>query len=161
MSRAKTWKKIVISALLLVVLFFILGFVYVFIGDGSSSKLTQVKAINVHYATVKPPPKPSPNTPVGVALEALDSPVAPGSNTSMIITTTPTAKCDITVSYDGRKSTDSGLVPKTADAYGSITWSWTVPQNTPSGNWPIYVACYFHTKWAQLDETLDVSNSAQ
>lgn len=84
---------------------------------------------------------PAANTPVGVSVTILTSPVKPGSNVSMTIKTKPKAACSIRVEYNKQPSTDSGLVPKQADEYGVVVWTWTVESTRPAGKWPIDVTC--------------------
>lgn len=79
--------------------------------------------------------------PVGVSVQALTSPVKPGINTSLTIHTRPDAACSITVTYKDQKSTDGGLIPKTADEFGTVQWTWTVESNRPVGTWPVEVTC--------------------
>lgn len=61
--------------------------------------------------TVKKATVPAANTPVGVSITVLTSPIKPGSNASMTIKTKPKAACSIRVEYNKKPSTDSGLVP--------------------------------------------------
>lgn len=84
---------------------------------------------------------PADNNPVGVAVQALTSPVAPGDNSYVQVKTNPNANCSIKVEYNNVATKDSGLTPKTADEYGAIMWSWTVDKNAPDGKWPVTVTC--------------------
>jgi hypothetical protein len=72
------------------------------------------------------------------------SPIAAGSNSSITVRTNAGSTCAVTVSYNGAPSTDSGLTPKTADAYGNVTWTWTVNSSVPAGSWPVKVTCTYH-----------------
>lgn len=101
---------------------------------------------------VEPPsPKMTPAKPVtipddvriGVATQVLTSPVKQGSNASIQVKTNPNVACSIRVEYGLKKeaSTDSGLVPKSADEYGSVRWSWKVEDSRPVGTWPVTVTC--------------------
>ncbi|MGB2786801.1 MAG: hypothetical protein WBB94_00265 [Candidatus Saccharimonadaceae bacterium] len=100
------------------------------------------------------PPAPKSNAPVkptaipddvrvGVAVQVLTSPIKQGSNASIQIKTNPHSACSIRVEYGLKKeaSTDSGLVPKSADEYGSVRWSWKVEDSRPVGTWPVTVTC--------------------
>ena len=91
--------------------------------------------------TIKKAVVPAKNVPVGVSVTILTSPIKPGSNASITIKTKPLAACSIRIEYDKRPSTDSGLVPKQADEYGVVTWTWTVESTRPVGKWPIDVTC--------------------
>ena len=126
-------KLIVLSAFILLVVIFAAGFVYTYLNDRGSAGATTKPTMAAQFQPIKPPPKPGPNALVGVAVEAFDTPVAPGGNSSIIISTAGGAACTISVTYHGVKSTDPGLVPKSADAYGTVSWSWHVPQKYPAG----------------------------
>lgn len=76
-----------------------------------------------------------------VSVVSLSSPVAPFSDATMEIQTTPGATCSITVRYKSGPSRAKGLVPKTADAKGRVVWQWRVGSNTTPGRWPIDVTC--------------------
>ena len=157
MLTPKLGHKIVLSALILVVLFFMVGFVYVYMNDQSSGIAdTSKSTATIKYQPLKPPPRSSPKSTVGVAIESLDTPVTRGSQTSMIITTNSYATCSISVIYNNIPSKVPGLSPKVADAYGMVTWTWTVPKTTPVGNWPIKVVCHDQTQSGVLDESLSV-----
>lgn len=107
---------------------------------------------NTPEEAMSPPPKPvskkiatapvvDPKTPVGVSVTVLTSPIKAGSNASITVKTKPLAACSITVEYDKKPSTDTGLVPKSADDYGVVTWAWTVESGRPAGKWPVDVTC--------------------
>lgn len=151
-NMPKTGHKIILSTLILLVLIVILGFVYVYYSDQAPSQTVTHKTAQA-YAPLPPPTQPGANAPEGVVVESLDTPVTPGSNTSMIINTNAGSICTIVVTYNGITSKDSGLVPKKADSYGNVTWSWSIPSSTPVGNWPIKVTCTFHGRTG-----VDISN---
>lgn len=152
----KRLKKIGISAFILLVLFMIAGFVDVYINDKTPTK-TSSKSTALKYLPVKPPPKPGPNASVGVAEESFDTPVHPGSSTSMIVLTTSGATCNISVINQNGQSAFH-LTPKIADAYGNVTWSWAIPNNTPVGSYPVKVTCRLGKNWAVYADTLIVTN---
>ena len=85
--------------------------------------------------------KPAENAPVGVSIQTLTTPIVPGSNASVVIKTNPSATCTIKVEYNGVASKDSGLAPKVADDFGTITWAWTVELAVPEGKWPVSITC--------------------
>lgn len=97
--------------------------------------------VQIKQAPIAKPTKPAANAPVGVAVHALTTPITPGSNASITVQTTPEVQCVISVEYNKIASTDSGLVVKTADEYGVVTWSWTVEPAVPLGKWPVNVTC--------------------
>lgn len=155
----KLGHKIALSALTLIVLFFLAGFIYTYLGDHAAApKPNLAQAAAAQYKPIAPPPKPGPNADVGVAEEAFDTPVTPGSPTSIIINTTAGATCSISVTLNGVKDSDPALNPKVADAFGNVTWSWLVPSHTPFGNWPVAVTCRLGSHWAVFDDVLVVKD---
>lgn len=87
------------------------------------------------------PVKQDPNAAVGVSVQMLSTPVQPGQNASISIRTNQNADCTIVVKYGETVSTDSGLIKKTADDYGTVSWSWTVPATAPEGKGTVKVDC--------------------
>lgn len=104
-------------------------------------------------------PKAKPVGPVGVSVQVLTSPVKPGSNASMTIRTRPDAACSIKVTYKDQLSTDGGLIPKTADEFGLVQWTWTVETGRPVGTWPVEVTCALGEKSGYVRGDLEVVNS--
>jgi hypothetical protein len=107
------------------------------------------------------PRKPDPNAPVGVAVQSLTSPVLPGTNVSLIVRTTAEADCTIIVKYDETEVKDSGLVPKKADEYGMVSWTWTVDEAAPLGTWPVDVTCAYGEKSGMVRGDLVVKKSLE
>lgn len=91
------------------------------------------------------------------AIESIISPVKAGENSSITIKTNAGSKCTISIKYKDVTSTDSGLTPKTADAWGNVTWSWTVDASAPVGTWPVKVMCSYHTRSAMVIGDLKVT----
>lgn len=58
-----------------------------------------------------------------IKLIALTSPVSPGDDVTLVAQTAPGALCLITVRYKSGPSKARGLVPKTADTRGLVTWT--------------------------------------
>ena len=69
------------------------------------------------------------------------SPVSPGGTGLVNVATAATATCAIVVTYKSGPSTAQGLLPKVADAAGTVSWSWNIGTNTMAGTWPIAVTC--------------------
>ena len=111
--------------------------------------------------TVIKAPKLSPNANVSASIQVLTSPVAPGMNASILVKTNPTSACTIEVKYDEIASTDSGLMPKTADEYGLVEWVWTVEPTVPHGIWPVNVTCVSGEKSAMVRGDLHVTDEPQ
>jgi len=100
--------------------------------------------------------KPAENVPESVAVQSFTTPVLPGSNASISIRTKPDSTCKISVIYNKIASTDSGLVDKTADEYGMVSWSWSIEASAPIGKWPVTVTCYYGEQWAVGTGDLEV-----
>lgn len=102
---------------------------------------------------------PTPNTPVGVSIEAIDSMVVVNTQASVSVRTTRGAACMIKVLYNKVPAHDSGLVPKTADDFGNVTWTWLVGADTPPGMWPVTITCALNGKSGVVQGNLDVTAS--
>jgi hypothetical protein len=91
--------------------------------------------------TPTPNPTPTPSSTTGLTLDIVSvvSPVGPGNNANLIAKTAPGAYCGITVYYEIGPSTALGLYSKTADSWGSVSWTWKVGAETPRGSWRIVV----------------------
>ena len=94
------------------------------------------------------PSIPAADATIGVSVQMLTSPIAPGSNATIAIKTNAKASCKITVFYNNIASTDSGLYEKIADEYGVASWTWTVEPSAPVGKWPVTVTCANEAKSA-------------
>lgn len=102
------------------------------------------------------PIKQDPNANVGVSVQILSTPVPPGQNASISIRTNQLANCSILVKYGETPSTDSGLTKKTADEYGTVSWSWTIPASTPEGKGSVKVDCASKVKSGSVTADLIV-----
>ena len=78
---------------------------------------------------------------VPITLVRLTSPVAPFTDATLEIRTSPGAECQIVVMYKSGPSRARGLVPLAADRAGRVAWTWRVGSNTTPGQWPIEVTC--------------------
>lgn len=67
--------------------------------------------------------------------------VSLGQNATLQVKTAPNTSCSIEVDYKSGPSTAAGLVPKTSDSAGNVSWTWKVGANTTQGSWPITVTC--------------------
>ena len=67
---------------------------------------------------------------------------APGGRASVAVQTTPGAYCSISyVTPLGNVSEAASLVPKNADASGSVNWTWLIGGNTRRGTGTVRVTC--------------------
>lgn len=134
-------RNTIIAVLVLIVLFVGAGLAYTwYMGrQEPPKKVEAVPAVTKPH--VNTPSQPSPTAKVSASVQSFTSPVAPGENTSLTVRTNPKASCKITVEYNKVPSKDSGLVQKTADEFGMVTWTWTVDSTAPDGKWPAKVTC--------------------
>lgn len=152
-------RRTIVSVIVLIVLAVAAGIVYVLVTDSNvkPAPARSKPAATRQESALPKPVAPAPNAQEGVSIESLTSPVSAGSNVSLIATTDAGSKCTITVTYNGVQSTDSGLIAKTADAYGGVSWSWTVGTSVPVGNWPVSVNCVYHGRSGVMAGSLQVT----
>jgi hypothetical protein len=79
-------------------------------------------------------------------IEYVTSPVSPGHNATLNVSTNPGARCEITVYYKSGPSQAQGLDPKTADSSGHVSWTWKVGTRTTPGEWKIVVDSTYEGK---------------
>jgi hypothetical protein len=107
--------------------------------------------------TAAPTPVPTPTPiPLDISKGGMTSPVARGDKATLTIHTAVGADCKIVVEYDSGPSQASGLVEKTADAAGDVSWTWTVGQTTKAGKWPVTVTCFKAERQGVLETTFEV-----
>ncbi|QQS21889.1 hypothetical protein IPM09_05275 [Candidatus Saccharibacteria bacterium] len=139
-KRRRVLSTVIITLATIMVVGAILIAVYLWYqGQQADVKVTDPapKVTNV----IKEPVPIAKNQKTGVYITELTSPITAGSNATASIRTLPQAACSIEVIYDNLKSTDTGLMPKTADEYGVVRWSWKVEQGQPVGKWPVNITC--------------------
>ena len=142
-SRAKhTVRKILVTTFVMTALLVSAGVGYAWYTGSHSKVAVPTQADVVTSAPVIKTYTPPPTATVGVSTQSFTSTVKRGTNAELSIKTNPKAACSIRVEYkDHVLSTDSGLVPKVADEYGLVSWTWTVETSRPVGTWPVKVLC--------------------
>lgn len=140
-SALKAFRTASILFASLLVLLIGAGVLYVWLGSSEAPSATIAEPKAKSQLQEKEAPVLDPKAPVGVSVQSVDSPVAPGQNVVLIGKTKPEAICQIKVEYNKVLSKDSGLHEKTADDFGVIQWSWAVEETTPLGTWPITITC--------------------
>lgn len=122
-------------------------------------------AVALPAPAVKPytvtPRKQDPNAVVSASVQTITSPIAAGSNASIMIKTNANAKCTIAVEYNKIASKDSGLVPKVADNFGLVEWTWTVESTAPLGSWPVKINCANAKNSAMVQNDLKVVRTVE
>jgi len=139
---AKFSRNILISFSILLALFIGAGVAYTwYIGQNVDASSAIAVPVENNGDQVIKPTQPGDNVKVGISIQVPTLPVIQGSNASISIKTKPGAICSIEVVYNEIKSTDTGLVAKTADDWGIVSWSWTVEKAVPIGKWPVNMTC--------------------
>jgi hypothetical protein len=147
-----------VSVFVLLLIFVAAGVGYTwYVGNSGTATAVASAPVGQTGEAVIKPNKPSPNAKESVAIESFTTPVQPGANSSLIIRTLPTSKCTISVVYGTTPSKDSGLIPKVADEYGTVSWSWTVGADMPVGHAPVNVTCAYNGRTAVVQGDLVVT----
>ena len=134
--------KIFISVFVILFLIVLAGVIYTWYMGLQQPIISKVEGVKDTSIQTLEHTQPSASTPEGVAIQSFTSPVMPGSNASITVRAThPYSKCTIKAEYNKVPSKDSGLIPKTTDDYGIVSWSWTVESTVPVGKWPVTVTC--------------------
>lgn len=154
----RTVRRVVVTIVVMVLLFLAAGTAYVYFSGKQTKHDEPPAAAKTEEVSGLPKPvQPAANAPVGVAVGALSTPVKIGANASLNVLTNATSKCTIVVTYGNVVYKDSGLDPKTADAYGNVTWTWTIGATVPVGEWPIKVTCAYNGRSAVVDTKQQVT----
>jgi hypothetical protein len=157
MRLPRSVRNALISALVLLVLIVGAGVAYILLSGGTDTEAKPPPRQTAAKEPVVKAHKPAANAKESAAIEMLTSPVAAGSNASVNVRTLADSTCSIVVTYAGAKSTDSGLKPKTADDFGAVSWTWTVGNAVPAGNWPVTVTCVHNGRSAVVQSELQVT----
>ena len=75
-----------------------------------------------------------------IQLVSITSPINKGQYATITIQGAPNTDYSITVIYKSGASTAQGLVNKTSDGSGQVSWTWKVGTRTTSGSWPIKIS---------------------
>ena len=149
-KRDALWKgvvKILIMAIILIALLIGAAVLYAWY---TSQKDGGNRAEVVETTKPKPvrsPRRSDPNGAIGVALQYISSPIAPGQQASMTIHTDTDAKCTIEARHrpeDKPKPVKiklPGFEDQVSDEFGMATWKWTVPASGPLGEWEVEATC--------------------
>lgn len=152
-----TVKKTAISMGILLVLLVSAGVAYVYVTGRQGNKPPDVQAASTEEKPIVPTRQnPGPNAPESAAVQNLETPVRAGENSSITVTTGPDSACTIVVAYNEVVSKDSGLAPKKANNFGSVSWTWTVDKTAPAGKWPVKVTCTRNNKVGYVEGNLEV-----
>ena len=153
----RIFKKTLLAMGIMFVLLMGAGFAYAYYVSKNPDESASPKEPEAVTAPKFDSPKTDPNGPNSASVQYIASPVKPGENSSITVTTGPKSACKIVVAYNKVVSKDSGLVDKQADKYGSVTWSWTVDKAAAPGKWPVKVTCERNKKVAYVEGYLEVT----
>ncbi len=139
-AAVRTARRALVTVTVLIVLFVGAGLLYTWYMGRYKPTVVNQQPATTKKAVLQPATMAN-DAQIGVSKQSFTTPVVPGSNASLSVKTNPKAACSIRVEYDKQASTDNGLVPKTADEYGIVSWAWTVEDGRPYGKWPVVVTC--------------------
>jgi hypothetical protein len=157
-ARSNAIKRTLIAAGILLFLLIAGGIGYTYYTGLQDAKNPPKVTVTPEQKPIVPTPQePGPNAPNSAYVQYLTSPVAPGDNANIVVTTGPQAACTVVMVYGTLVSHDSGLGPKTADIHGSVQWTWTVDKAAPAGKWVVKVTCIRNKKAAYVEGYLEVT----
>lgn len=151
-------KKSALILLIVIVIFGVIGIMYTWYAGQQAVE----PALDVNTLPSKQPERnlsePTEDSQVGVSTQSFTQQVTQEENASLAIKTLRGAACSIVFTYndDNERSKDTGLIPKIADDYGYVEWTWTVTQSVDDGTWPVEVICANGSKHAYLRNDLVV-----
>ncbi len=141
-------RNTLIASVILLIVIIGIGLFYVWLmGLHSKPAGVATSTTQTERPDILKPRKMPDNIPIGSSIQSLTTPVAPGDNVSLTLRTTESAVCTIKVihvdTYDRElaRVTDSGLGDKTADDFGVVSWTWTMPSNAAIATWRADIMC--------------------
>lgn len=155
--QSKTGRNAIISIVLLLVIFVGSGVAYTyFLGPDSSQNPALAAPVHAPVERKIKPTQLAANAKVSASVQTITSPVQQGSNASVSIRTNAGSKCSVSVIYDKAASADSGLGPKVADEFGTVSWTWTVEESAAIGIWPVKVTCVLNAQSAVVQANVHI-----
>lgn len=140
-KRRWTGAKMALAVFILLVLLIGAGVAYTYFWGPTSTPAAIAPKSSPPPNAQLVAPKGDPKAPVGVSVQVMTSPVVPGENAMYVIKTKPKARCTVGVVYGTLVSKDTGLAPKIADEFGTLSWTWTVDKAAPVGKWDFETLC--------------------
>lgn len=157
-ARSRAIKRTLLAAGIMLVLLVGGGVAYTYYSGVQAEKNPPKVSVAPEEKPVLPTTvEPGENAPNSASVQYLSSPVAPGDNANIVVTTGQQAACTVVMVYGTVVSHDSGLGPKTADIHGSVQWTWTVDKTAPAGKWAVKVTCVRNKKVAYVEGYLEVT----
>lgn len=158
MIQPKIGHKIGLGVASLTVGIFLVGIIYTYYSDTSTTQPTAKKSNANTYRPLPTPPPENPNTPVGIAINALSPSVPAGSTASYSVQTSNYANCTTSVAYS--KSNIEKLPTAVANDYGVAQWNWLVPKLTPPGTAQLTTNCLLNHKGGMFIDSFQVTAPA-
>lgn len=152
----RTAGKILIGVIVLLIIAVGGGLAYVWYTGQGPAPTSAVESAATVVPLNRSPVQPAANAVVGASVMTISSPITPGMTSSMSVKTLSGAVCKISAEYNKVKSQHPGLIPKTADEYGLVSWQWELAPSTPLGDWPVEVVCERGGKTAMVRGTQTV-----
>lgn len=153
-------RNLLIGFLLLALLAFAIGAAYVwYTGRNNDGRFDSMQTGDSIKAPIIEAAQVDENARVGVALQMIDSPVTPGSGTSISVRTNREAVCTISVKYNEVEVKNPDFIEKTANEFGGVDWDWQVEPDAPIGKWPVTVSCKKNKQWGVYTAELQIVKS--
>jgi hypothetical protein len=113
---------------------------------GASTSAGGTPAAGTPSGSTATRPAGTPTTPTasnnGVSIVSLTTPVLRNQNATLRAVVPPNASCTLTFrTPSGTASDAAGLGTKSADAQGTVNWTWLIAQSTTVGNGSVQVTC--------------------
>jgi hypothetical protein len=90
--------------------------------------------------------EPTKATQLALQITSVTSPVRAGEKATLVAHTEPGARCKISVYYTATRSAAEGLIEKTVEASGNVSWTWKVGTDMAAGTYRIEVTATFGDK---------------
>jgi len=151
----RVWRSVRAVVLTIVLLAFLIGGAYIvllWLNKPQAVTLEMPVAKNDQNPSFIESRKPPKDVAIGSSIQALSTPVTPGSNASLTLRTTESALCAIKVVMldlelrETARVADGGLSDKKADDFGVVTWTWTMPASAKLGKWQADINCMRDSK---------------
>jgi hypothetical protein len=157
-SVHRTIRYVIASIVTLALILLLGGAAYTWFTDQNPAKGSPVLtgANNLQSGTSVTAVQPSANAKEGVAVESITSPVTTGTNASVTVMTNPNSACTILASYNKSVNPIANLSAKTADDYGTVSWTWAIDDSVPIGKWLLIVTCVYHGRSGVVEADLQV-----
>jgi hypothetical protein len=140
-NTLKFLRNFLLSIFILLVIAVNAGIFFTWYANKNKASNTVGVSQDLESNTMKKPAQQSKDIRVGVAMQTLDPTAKPGGLVYIAVHTNNNADCSIDIKYNDVSSKNINLIPKKADDYGSVSWSFNLEPTAPVGTWPVRVTC--------------------